>query len=215
MVSRGGVELPVPRVALPSIGIPPGVPPGPLAATAGAALPLMPGSAEPTWLNEGAAEVQLCGTESMPSEAARPTLALTVLLIPGAPKTPVPEPKPLPSVYPNGWNWLPKTLATGLIDMPELDIDPDEPIPDTRDIPDVSPLDDDIRLVNDDSGDVDDEDDIDEAVEANPCTRLGAVAVVSWVDSIEVIWVDITELSWLPSRELIWLPSRELICDAV
>ena len=175
MVSRGGVELPVPRVALPSIGIPLGVPPGPPAATAGAAVVLMPGSAEPTWLNAGADEAQLCGTDSMPTEAARPTPAVTVLLIPGAAKTPVPEPKPLPSVYPDIWNWLPKTLATGLIDMPELDIDPDEPIPDTRDIPDVSAVD---ELIQ---GDSDDEDDIDDA---SPALGIAAatgvdIAVVS------------------------------------
>jgi hypothetical protein len=104
IVSRGGVELPVLRDALPSIGIPLGVPPGPPAATAGAALLLMPGSAEPIWLNAGAAEAQLCGTESMPSEAARPTFAVMVKLpISGAAKTPVPELKPLPSAYPTAW----------------------------------------------------------------------------------------------------------------
>ena len=92
------------RCALPSIGIPPGVPPGPLAATAGAALLLTPGSAEPTWLNAGADEAQLCGTESMPSEAARPTFAvMATLLISGAAKTPVPELNPLPSAYPTAW----------------------------------------------------------------------------------------------------------------
>ena len=104
MVRRGGVEEPVPRCALPSIGIPLGVPPGPPVATAGAALALAPGSAEPTWLNAGAAEAQLCGTESMPSEAARPTFAVMATLpISGAAKTPVPELKPLPSAYPTAW----------------------------------------------------------------------------------------------------------------
>jgi hypothetical protein len=161
---------------LPSIGIPLGVPPGPLAATAGAAVVLMPGSAEPTWLNAGADEAQLCGTDSMPTVAARPALAVTVLLIPGAAKTPVPELKPLPSVYPDVWNWFPKILATGLIDMPEVDIDPDEPIPDARLVPDMSAVDDDIRVVNDESGDVDDVDDIDEAVEASPGVDIAVVS---------------------------------------
>lgn len=178
-MSRGGVEEPVPRCALPSIGIPPGVPPGPLAATAGAALPLMPGSAEPTWLNAGAAEVQLCGTDSMPTEAARPTPAVTVLPIPGEPNMPVPEPAPLPSVYPNVWS----ELAEPIIDMPEVDIDADEPVPDARLVPDMSAVDDDIRVVNDDvrvvndeSGDVDDVDDIDEAVEASPGVDIAVVS---------------------------------------
>jgi len=93
----------VPRVALGSIGIP-GAPPGVAGVTAGAALVLMPGNAEPTWLNAGAAEVQLCGTESMPSEAALPTFAVMATLpISGGTKTPVPELKPLPSAYPNAW----------------------------------------------------------------------------------------------------------------
>ena len=83
-----------------SIGIP-GMPPGPLGVTAGVALAPAAGNAEPTWLNAGAAEAQLCGTESMPSEAARPTFAVIATLpILGAAKAPVPELKPLPSVYP-------------------------------------------------------------------------------------------------------------------
>ena len=95
----------MPRCALASIGIPLGMPPGPPAAAAGVALAPTPGNAEPTWLNAGAAEAQLCGTESMPTEAARPTPAVTAALpMPGAPTTPVPEPKPPPSADPNAWN---------------------------------------------------------------------------------------------------------------
>ena len=72
--------------------------------TAGVALTLVPGNVEPTWLNAGAAEAQLCGTESMPSEAARPTFAVMVTLpISGAAKAPVPELKPWPSAYPTAW----------------------------------------------------------------------------------------------------------------
>ena len=66
----------MPRVALGSIGIPLSMPSGP-AGTAGVALAPEPGNAEATWLNAGAAEAQLCGTESVPSEAARPRPAVT------------------------------------------------------------------------------------------------------------------------------------------
>ena len=71
------VGTPVARVALGSIGIPLSMPTGSPGDTAGVALTLVPGNAEPTWLNAGAAEAQLCGTESVPSEAARPTPAVT------------------------------------------------------------------------------------------------------------------------------------------
>jgi hypothetical protein len=185
------IGAPIPRVALASIGIPPSVPPGPPTPTAGVApTPLAPGNAEATWLNAGAAEAQLCGTDSMPSEGARPTPAVTAALpMAGAPKTPVPEPKPLPSADPNTRNWLPRTLAAGptdrmsapaepSIDRPDVDIDADEPVPDARLVPDVSAVDDDIRVVNDDSGDVDDVDDIDEAVEASPTLGTAALSGV-------------------------------------
>jgi hypothetical protein len=235
------------RCALPSIGIPLGVPPGPPAATAGAALLLMPGSAEPTWLNAGADEAQLCGTDIMPTVAARPTPAATwALLIPGAPKTLAPEPKPSPTANPNVWKWPPKAPAVGPMneldgpnaEMPKVDIDAAEPVPDARLPADESAVGNEARVAHDDAGDVDDEDAIDEVTEVSPCARLGTVAVVSWVDSIEVSWVDITELNWVDSRELnwvdiieliwdsmelsgvdirelSWLPSRELTCDAV
>lgn len=179
--------MPIPRVALASIGIPPSVPPGPLGMTAGVAAALVTGNVEATWLNAGAAEAQLCGTESMPTEAARPTPAVTALLMPGAPTTPVPAPKPLPTADPNAWNWLPKTLAAGptdrmsalaepIIEMPDVDIDAPEPAPDARPVPDVSAVDDDVRVVSNDSCDVDDVDDIDEAVEARP--TLGTAALI-------------------------------------
>lgn len=226
MVSRGGTELPVLRVALPSIGIPLGVPPGPPAATAGAALPLMPGSAEPTWLNAGADEAQLCGTDSMPTEAARPTPAATwALLIPDEPKTLVPEPKPSPTANPNVWKWPPNPPAVGptddinelgpIAEMPKVDIDAAEPVPDARLPADESAVGNEARVAHDDAGDVDDEDAIDDVAEASPCTRLGAVAVVSWADSVEVSWVDITELNWADSRELNWVDIIELIWDSM
>ena len=96
----------IPRIALPSIGIPPSVPPDPPAPTAGAApTPLAPDSVGATELNAGADEAQLCGTDSMPSEAARPTPALTAALpMPGEANMPVPEPTQPPSADPSGWN---------------------------------------------------------------------------------------------------------------
>ena len=153
-------------MALGSIGIPLAMPPGPPGATAGVALTLAPGNAEPTWLNAGAAETQLCGTESVPSEAARPTPAVTWAL-------PRPERKPLPSANPIVRNWAVKTAAVGptdwtselagpIAETPKVDIDADEPVAEARPVPELSAVDDDVRLANSDIGDVDDEDDIDE-----------------------------------------------------
>ena len=167
-----------------AIGIPPSVPPGAVGVTAGVArTPLAADSASATDLNAGAAVAQFCGTDNGPSEAARPIPAVTAgLPIPGVPRTPVPEPKPLPSADPNPWNWLPKKLAVGPTDrmselamselaepipeMPEVDIGADDPIPDARLVPDMSAVDGNVRVVNDESGDIEDADDIDEAVEA-------------------------------------------------
>lgn len=74
--------------------------------------------------------------------------------------------------------------AEPIIEMPDVDIDAPEPVPDTRLVPDVRAADDDVRVVNDESSDVDDEDDIDEAVEASPASGIPApsgvdIAVVS------------------------------------
>ena len=98
--------MPAPRAALElaSIGIPLGVPPGPPGMTAGVAPALVAGNAVPTWLSPGTAEAQLCGTESGPSKAARPTFAVMFTLpISGAAKAPGPELKPWPSAYPTAW----------------------------------------------------------------------------------------------------------------
>ena len=71
------------------------------AANAGVALTPALGMTEETWLNAGAAEAQPCGTDSTPSEAARPIPALTAtLLILAEPNAPVPGPIPLPSAEP-------------------------------------------------------------------------------------------------------------------
>src|ERR1039458_1650786 len=60
--------------------------------------------------------------------------------------------------------------------MPEVDIDADETAPDTTLVPDVSAVDDDVRVVKDDNGDVDVDD---EAVDARPYSALGVAAEVS------------------------------------
>ena len=178
----------MPRIALGSIGIPLSAPAGPPSMTAGAALTLAAGNAEPTLLNAGAAEAQLWGTESGPRKAARPTPAVT--------SAPPIAGAPLPSVNPNIRIWLAKTPAVGATDrtselaepnaeMPKVDIDADEPAPEARLVPEVSAVDDDARVVISDSGDVDDEDDIDEAAEASPGSASDA-AVVSGADSTEL-----------------------------
>jgi hypothetical protein len=59
-------------------------------------------------------------------------------------------------------------LAEPIAERPNVDIDADEPAPEARLVPEVSAVDDDVRVVNSDSCDVDDEDDIDEAAEASP-----------------------------------------------
>jgi hypothetical protein len=204
------VEAPVPRAELGAIGSPLGVPPGPPGVTGGIALVLVAGNAELTWLKAGAAEVQPCGTESMPSEAARPTPALTALFIPGAAKPPVPELKPLPNAYPSAWNWLSAMLAVWptdcmnelvmpVVEMPIVDIEPTELVPDARLVAAVE------EIVND----VEDEDVIDEVAVASPGSTLD-IAVVSGVDITELSGVDITELSGVDTIELSGVDTTEL-----
>ena len=154
--------------------------------------PLAPGKAEAVWLNAGAAEVQPWGTDNTPSEAARPALAVTAASpIPDELKAPVPEPTPLLSVDPNAPNPLPKTLvefisepAEPSVARPDVNIDADEPAPDTRLVPAVTAVDDEVRVVKDDSGDVEDEEDV--AADASPCIALGIAAPDSGADNIEV-----------------------------
>ena len=176
-----------PRPAIFASGGPNGAP-GPPGTTGGVApSPLAAGNAEATWLNAGAAEVQPWGTDNAPSEAARPTPAVTAVPpMPGELKAPAPEPQPLLSADPNAWNPLPKALvvdpiefmsepAEPSVEMPEVAIEADEAVPDTRLVPDVSAVDDEVIVVKDDSGDVDDEDNV-----------AGIAAEVSGVDSAEV-----------------------------
>ena len=114
--------------------------------------PLPAGVAEATWLNAGAAEVQPSGTDNGPSEAARPTPAVTAALL-GELKVPVPEPQLLLSADPNPWNPLPNTVvadpieftsepAEPSIEATDVDIDADEAAPDTRLVPEVTAVDD-------------------------------------------------------------------------
>jgi hypothetical protein len=206
------LSLPRCAVGLPVIGIPPGWLPDPTGAAADVALTLVAGNAEPTGLNAGAAEVQPCGTESIPSWAARPTLAVIwALLIPDMPNMPVPELKPLPTANPNVWKWLPNRPAVGPTDcmsepadMPKVDIDATEPLPDARP---ESAMGNEVAAVHDDS---DDEDDVDVVAEASAGSTSDPAAVVSGADIIEPTWLDITELSWLDITELSWPDSREL-----
>jgi len=240
------LSLPRCAVGLPVIGIPPGWLPDPTGAAGGVALMLVAGNAEPTGLNAGAAEVQPCGTESIPSWAARPTLAVIwAVLMPDMPSMPVPELKPLPTANPNVWKWLPNRPVVGATDcmsepadMPKVDIDATEPLPDARP---ESAVGNEVAAAQDGS----DEDDV-EVAEASPGSTSDPAAVVSgaditeliWLDIIELIWLDISELIWPDSselnwvdiieliwdvmelsgveiRELSWLDSRELACDAV
>ena len=176
-----------PRPAIFASGGPNGAP-GPPGTTGGVApSPLPAGNAEATWLNAGAAEVQPWGTDNAPSEAARPAAAVTAVPpMPGELTAPAPELAPVFSADPNAWKPLPKALVAGpnefmselaepSIEMPEVDIDADAAVPETRLVPDVSAVDDDVRVVKDDSGDVDDEDNV-----------AGIAAEVSGVDSAEV-----------------------------
>ena len=176
-----------PRPAIVAAGAPNGAP-GPPGTTGGVApSPLAAGNAEATWLNAGAAEVQPWGTDNAPSEAARPAAAVTAVPpMPGEPTAPAPELAPVLSADPSAWNPLPKALvadpiefmselAEPSVEMPEVAIEADEAVPDTRLVPDVSALDDDVRVVKDDSGDVDDEDNV-----------AGIAAEVRGVDSAEV-----------------------------
>jgi hypothetical protein len=176
-----------PRPAIFASGGPNGAP-GPPGTTGGVApSPLAAGNAEATWLNAGAAEVQPWGTDNAASEAARPAAAVTAVPpMPGELTAPAPELAPVFSADPNAWKPLPKALVAGpnefmsepaepSIEMPEVDIDADEAVPETRLVPDVSAVDEDVRVVKDDNGDVDDEDNV-----------AGIAAEVSGVDSAEV-----------------------------
>lgn len=148
----------------------------------------MPGNAEATWLNAGAAEVQPWGTDNAPSDAARPAVADTVAPPrPGELNALAPEPTPAPRADPYTRQLLvsvavagPNELISGptepAMDTLEVAIDADEAAPEARLVPDVTAVDD-VRVVNEDSGD---DDDVDDAiVDARPCNAPGIAAEVS------------------------------------
>ncbi len=177
------------------------MPPGPLAATAGVALAGTPGRAEPTCRKFGAADVQLCGTDSVPSEAARPTPVTAAFPIPEVLNRLVPGPTPPLSAGPKSCTWLPNTFAAGLrefmnafaelsIETPNVPAGADDPaadatadpVPDARlaaeFVPLVRAIDVELRLDTDDTGTVDDEDDVAvEAVDATTPDRASGAAV--------------------------------------
>jgi hypothetical protein len=176
-----------------AIGAPSGPAAGAPGATGGVApSPLTAGNVPPPWLNAGAAEAQPWGTDNTPSEAARPALAATAASpIPDELKAPVPEPMLL-SVDPNAPNPLPKALvvepkelmnepAVPRVVRPDVNIDEDDAVPDTRLVPDVTAVDDEVRVVKDDSGDVEDE--VDVAADTN---ALGITALLSGADNVEL-----------------------------
>jgi hypothetical protein len=178
-----------------AIGGPTGPAGGAPDATGGVpASPLGPGNAAAgAWLNAGAAEVQLWGTDNTPSDAARPALAVTAASpSPDEPKAPAPELTPLLSVEPNAPNPLPKALvaepnelisepAEPSAETPDVTSDADDVVPDSRLAADVAAVDDELRVVKDDSGDVEDE--VEVAADASP----GITALDSGADSIELI----------------------------
>lgn len=197
---------------MPLVPGPPGTAGGSPAAAAGSVVILALGNDAPTWLIcAGAAVVQLCGTESMPTEAALPAPAATCTLpMLGAPKNPAPGPNPLPTAYPSVWNWLPnmpavepkdcmKELDDPIDHEPRADIGAAEPVP-TRPAADENAPE---EVVHDDS----DEDDIVDVAVARPGITL---PVVNGVDNIDVSWPGIIEVNWLESIELTWLDIIEL-----
>jgi hypothetical protein len=180
------------RSAVLASGAPNGAVGPPGAAGDAADNPPAAGIAAATLLKAGADEVQPWGTDSTPSEPARPTVAVTAALpVPDEPRAPGPELQPLLNAIGNP---LPKALvaepielrsepAEPSIETPEVDIAADVAVPDTRLLPAVSAVDDDVIVVNDDSGD-DDETEV--AVDASPCSALGTAAEVSGVVAAEV-----------------------------
>lgn len=129
-------------------------------------MPPPAGSAEATWLNAGAAEVQPWGTDKTPSDAARPEAA--DIALPGEPKALAPmfsddlnignPPPKVPAADPNDFTSDPEEPS---IATPEVSIDAEEEAPEASPCPAASAaLDDEVEAVNDDSGVVDVEDDV-------------------------------------------------------
>lgn len=172
-------------------------------------------------MKAGAADVQLCGTDSTPSEAARPTPVDTAAFpISAVLNMPIPGPAPPLSADPKSCIWLPNMFAAGLrefmnefaelsIEAPSVPIDADDPAPDAKlvaeFVPEVRPVDAEPRPNADDSGKVDDDEDVVKAVDAKtPDSALGAAApelsgvvVTAELSGVEnkVSWADTAEAS--------------------
>ena len=129
------------------------------------------GSAEATWLNAGAAEVQPGGTDRAPSEAARLDAADTAAA--GEPKAPAPEPVPMFSDDLNIGKPPPKPLVAGpkafaidpedpSIETAEVSIDAVEVVPEARLVPAVIAVLDDVE--------------VEVVSDGSACTAVGVVA---------------------------------------
>jgi hypothetical protein len=164
----------------------PSMPPGFAAPTAGvAALAVVAGNDVATGLNAGAADAQLCGTDSVPTDVALPSPAVTAAL-PRLGEASMPE--PLPNAGLSAGKLVPNMLTAGPtvrisepaepnMDAPEAPSDADEPVPDARLAPEVRAVDDVVRPVNAVTGELA-EDDVDEAV--------SGVVAASGIDIAEV-----------------------------
>jgi hypothetical protein len=170
-----------------ALGMPPSGPVCPAGATGGRGLPKLPalGTAEGTWLNAGAAEVQPSGTDRAPSDAARPEAADTVnwgelkLTATGLAPTssadltignPLANPLPEFAVDP----------AEPSIETADVSIDADEVVPEARLVPAVSAVldvDVEVETTRDESGEVVVVDDV--AADASACTALGMAIELS------------------------------------
>ncbi len=87
---------------------------------------------------------------------------------------------PLPKALVADPNEFISEPAEPSIEMPDVDIDADEAVPDTRLVPDVRAVQDEVRVVKDYRGDVEDDD-----VTVDP-SALGIAAPDSGADNIEV-----------------------------
>lgn len=86
-----------------------------------------------------------------------------------------------------------RELAEPSIARPEVDIDADEAVADTRLLAEVSDaVADELAVVTEDTGDADD---VTEALDAIPCSALGIAAEVSGVDNTELTGVETADVS--------------------
>jgi hypothetical protein len=158
--------------------------PGFAAPTAGvAALAVVAGNDAATGLNAGAADAQLCGTDSTPTDVARPRPAVTAALPKlgeaSAPEL-LPSAEPSPGKLPNmpiaGVTDRITELAEPSIDAPEAPSDADEPAPDATLAPEVRAVDEVVRPVNAVADDV--PEDVDDAVSGADAVAASGIDIV-------------------------------------